>query len=347
MSNSIWEELARSPLDPDPDHQPSLLEKITPVALAAIFGLLVGVFVLGGSGDGVDPATTVAAQETTTTSTAPPVPDPKVPIDYLDVDGIGVKAVAAYSRAGNLYLVLNEATRSDQSPAQTNGFHASHWVLAGDGVEINATRAIESHLAPGMTTLEFVGVNRLPTSSPRLLARRSSEMVVRTGCQGCGAVSAHEASGEVVLEGLARPYEIGEPLRIDVGSAITLSVDRLEFTDEWGYVEWQVFDENEGRIRADLRVIFEGTDDPSSDGVNPTQLIPEILFRPAQQNPIAANPQPFARSGALVLDRVGELISDTNGPTSLLMRWTVEWQHPVGEPIVIPLDATVDLGIID
>ena len=347
MSENLWEELARSPLDPDPDYEPSTLDKIAPLAIAAVLGLLAGVFVLGGGAGNTDSETTVAAETTTTTSTVPVEPDPAVPGEYQDIDGIGIRALAAYSRSGNTYILVNEATRSDQNPSETNAFHASNWVLAGDGVEITASRAIQSDLAPGMTAVEFVGVNGLPVSGPSLLVRRSSEMIVRTGCQGCGAVSAHEASGDVPLNGLALPYRSSEPILIEVGGAITLSVDHLEFTDEWGYVEWHILDENEGRIRADLRIIFDGTDDPARDDINPTQLIPQSQFRPSQQNPIAANPLPFARSGTLILDRVGELISADNNPTSLRLHWMVEWQHPVGDPIVIPLNGTEDLGIID
>ena len=346
MSENLWEELARSPLDPDPDHEPSTLDKVTPLIIAAILGLLIGVFVLGGDAETTDSEPTVAAETIPTTSTVPAQPDPEVPGGYQDVDGIGIRAAAYYGRSGNLYILINEATRSDQSPSQTNAFHASNWVLSGDGIEIMASRVIQSDLAPGMMAIEFIGVNGLPVSEPNLLVRRSSEMIVRTGCQGCGAVSAHEASGDVAIDALARPYTNGEPILIEIGGAITLSVDLLEFTDEWGYIEWHVIDENEGRIRPDLRVVFDGTDDPARNEINPTQLVPENQFGPSQQNPIAANPQPFARSGTLTLDRIGELVSADNSPTSLRLHWTVEWLHPVGEPIVIPLNGTVDLGII-
>ncbi|MCP3994270.1 MAG: hypothetical protein GY722_04280 [bacterium] len=347
MSENLWEELARSPLDPDPDYAPSLLEKAAPIGIAVFLGLMAGIFVLGGNERSDESGTTLAIETTTTTTAAPVEADPELPAEYLDIAGVGLRALAAYSRSGNLYIVINETTRSDQAPADTNAFHASDWLLSGDGIEIAATQAIRSHLAPGMTALEFTGVSELPVSGPSLLVRRSSEMVVRTGCQGCGAVSAHEASGDVPLDGLALPYASGEPILIDVGGAITLSVDHLEFTDEWGYVEWHITDENEGRIRADLWVVFEGTDDPASEDITPTQLIPDYLFGPSQQNPAAANPQPFARSGTLILDRVGEPLSEDNSPASLSLHWTVQWQHPVGEPILIPLDGTVDLGIVD
>ncbi len=346
MSESIWEELARSPLDPDPSESPSPLDWIIPVAIAGIAGLLIGVFVLG-SNRADTTTTTVEAATTTTTTTQPPEPDPEVPTGYVDIDGVGLSAVAAYSRGDNLYVVVNEATRSDHDPIETNSFHSSDWVLAGDGVELTATRAIESTLAPGVKAIEFAGVAALPESEPSLVVRQASAMVVRTGCQGCGAQSVAEASGEVALEGLDRPFALSEPLLIDIGSGITLAIDHLEFTDEWGYAQWHVADENQARIRADIRVVFEGTDDPAFDGENPTQLIPENLFGSSQQNPTTANPQSFTRAGSLVLDRVGELISDVNSPTGLLLTWSVEWQHPVGEPITLSLANITDLGTIE
>ncbi len=347
MSESIWEELARSPLDPDPTEESTILAKLVPLGIAVVAGLLLGLFVLGGGDGHAETTTTVVAITTSSTTTILPDPDPEVPQGYVDVAGVGITAVAAYSRGGNLYVVVNEATRSDRTPQETGGFHASHWALQGDGIEISAARAIESSLAPGVKVIEFPGVTSLPAADPNLIVRQASEMVVRTGCQGCGASSSNEASGEVALEGLERPYELAEPLMIDVGGAITMSVDHLQFTDDWGYVEWHIIDENDGRVRADIRIIFAGTDDPAVEGTNPTQLIPENRFRASQQNPTMANPQSFTRDGELLLDRVGELISAENVPTMLLLQWTVEWQHPIGEPISLSLADITDHGIID
>ena len=345
MSHNIWEELARSPLDPDPNHEPSLLEQLLPFGIAAGLGLLIGVFLLGGAGDTPESTTTVLAA-TTTTATAPDL-EPEVPDAYHDIDGVGLRALSAYSRSGNLYIVVNEVTRSDQDPVEANAFHPASWVLSGDGIETTAARSIRSHLSPGMHVVEFLGIAGLPVAGAVLFVRRASEMVVRTGWQGCGAVSANEATGEVPLDGIERPYLLGQPILIDVGGAITLSIDRLEFTDDWGYVEWHIIDENDARIRADLRVIFAGTDDPAFDGINPTQLIPDSSFGPSQQNPTMANPRSFTRSGELLLDRVGELISADNTPTSLTLGWSVEWLHPVGDPVTLPLSDLGDLGIID
>ncbi len=344
MSESIWEELARSPLDPDPNERPMRFPPVIAFVAAAVAGLAIGAFALGKGGT-AETTTTVAAA--TTTTTAAPDPSPEVPDGYIDADGVGLRPVAAFSRDGNLYVIVNESVRSDLVPADTGSFHSADWVLTGDGRDVRATRSIESALAPGMTTVEFADVTSIPGSDPALIVRRGTEMVARTGCQGCGAISVNEAAGEFLLEGIDRPYLLQEPVLIDVGGGLTVSVDTLEFTDEWGWIEWHVIDENEGRIRADIRVVFDGTDDPALDGVNPTQLIAESLFQSSQQNPAMANPQAFTRSGAQLLDRVGELISEENAATALLLRWSIEWQHPVGEEIVVPIDTIADLGIID
>jgi hypothetical protein len=346
MTDNTWEELAKSPLDPDPNAEPSALGWLLPSGLAAIVGLLVGIFLLGAGGEGETP-TTLAAPTSTTTTAAPPEADPEVPPGYVEIAGVGLDAVAAYSRGGSLFVVVNEATRSDQAARETAGFHGAEWVLDGDGISITATRSIRSQLAPGVTAIEFAGVTALPVSAPRLTVRQSTEMVVRTGCQGCGASSADEASGEVSLDGLARPYELTAPMFIDVGAGITLSIDHLKFTDEWGYLEWHIIDDNDARMRTSIRIVFVGTDDPGIEGTNPTQLIPQSLFGASQQNPTVANPDPFTRGGTQLLDRVGELVAADNLPASLLLAWTVEWQHPVGEPIELSLAGITDLGIID
>lgn len=108
-----------------------------------------------------------------------------------------------------------------------------------------------------------------------------------------------------------------------------------------------MLDTNEARLPTSIRIVFAGTDDPARDDLQPTQLIPQNLFGVSQQNPTAANPDPFTRSGSLLLERSGELISADNSRSSLVLRWTVEWQHPVGEPVTISLAEITDLGIID
>ena len=344
MSDTIWEELVRSPLDPDPNEQPLLLATFGPFLLAGIVGLLVGIFVMGDSGD-TAVTTTVEATDSTTTA-APAEPNPEVPAGYVEADGVGLQPMVAYSRDGNLYVAVSESTRSDLDPGEVPAFHSSDWVLAGDGIEITAARAIESHLAPGVRVIEFPDVLALPVSVPELIVRSASEMVVRSGCQGCGAFSADEASGEITLESLDRPFLLDEPLFINVGAAITLSIDHLEFTDEWGYVEWHIIDENEARVRLNIVIVFEGTTDPDFEEVFPTQLIPDFAFNTGMQNPVMANPQSFTRQGWIVLDRIGEIISDQNSPTSLTLHWDVEWQHPVGDEIVLPLDGITDLGTL-
>ena len=172
-------------------------------------------------------------------------------------------------------------------------------------------------------------------------------MVVRTGCQGCGATAADRAEGELILEGLERPYSLDNPLLVGVTPGLTLSIDSLDFTDEWGYVTWHVIDENEARLRVEIRIVFDGTDDPDRDGTNPTLLIPNHLFGTSQQNPAPANPRSFMRSGDQQLERIGELITDENQPGALILRWSVEWQHPVSEPVELPLGDDIYLGIVD
>ncbi|MDJ0663718.1 MAG: hypothetical protein QNJ75_04105 [Acidimicrobiia bacterium] len=345
MSESIWEELTRSPLEPDPEYESTFVDWLVPLVIAATLGFAIGFAVLG-SDDGAPATTTIAAATSTTEAPELPDPDPIVPEGYIDVGGVGLQAVAAYGRDGSLYVVVNQASRSDRVPVDTAAFHASHWVLEGVG-NVQAHRVIESTLAPGTRTIEFRDVPALPVAGAQLLVREGSEMVVRTGCQGCGAIAADRAEGELILEGLERPYSLDSPLLIDVAPGLTLSIDSLDFTNEWGYVTWHVIDENQARIRVEIRLIFDGTDDPDRDGTNPTQLIPNHLFGTNQQNPAPANPQSFMRSGDLQLERIGELISEENQPGALIMSWSVEWQHPVSEPVELQLSDDIYLGIVD
>ena len=346
MSESIWEELTRSPLDPDPAYDRPAMDWLIPIVVAAILGLAVGFIALGQ--DPEPAATSTAMSITTPGPEAPDLPDfdPILPDGYTDTDGVGLRAIAAYGRSDNLYVVVNQATRSDTDPVETAAYHASHWTLAGSS-ESSATRAIESPLSPGLITLEFQGIPALPATGADVVVREASPMVVRTSCNGCGATATDQTSGEVTLDGLAEPYSLIGPLLIEVAAGITLSIDELGFDSEWGYVVWHVIEDNEVRLRPEIRILFEGTDDPDRDGDNPTQLVPEHVLGASQQNPAPANIQSFTRSGSLQLERVGELITGDNRPTAFVLQWSTEWQYPVGDPIEFTISEATYLGIVD
>lgn len=346
MSENIWEELARSPLDPDPDEQPASFAWLAPAAIAMVAGLLMGFF-LGSGSSAAAPSTTIAVAEATTSTPAPPAPDPILPDGYTAVGTGGLRAVAAYSQGGNLYVVMDQTVRSDTAPLASNSLYFAKWTLTGDGIEVTASRSIASTVAPGAKVIEFPGVAALPIAGAELIGRQATTMVVRSGCNGCGATSADVASGEIVLDGLERPYSITEPLLIPIGDGITLSIDQLDIADDWGYATWHVIDENDAVVRVNLVVTFAGTDDPGREGANPTQLLPPQLFGVSQQRQTTPNPDPFARDGSVGLDRAGELLSAANQPTALLLEWSAEWQHPVGDVIVLPLAGLTDMGIID
>ena len=274
------------------------------------------------------------------------MPDPIVPSGYAATSGVGLKALAVFNRDDSLYVVVNSATRSDLDRTETNEFHVAEWILSGDGIERTASRAIESDVAPGVRLIEFPGVNALPVSVPELRVRRATEMVVRTGCNGCAAVSVDAADGEVPIDGLPLPYSLPDPIFITAGPGITLSIDVLEITDEWGYAEWHILDQNDARVRLSLVIRFEGTDDAATEEVDPTLLVPGARQGPSQQNPIGGSLDPFTRNGTQGLDRAGEIMSADNQPDAMVLEWNIEWQHPVGDPVTLPLADVADLGSI-
>lgn len=344
MSDAVWNEIMKSPLDPDPDEERGLLTWLVPVGVAIVIGLGIGALV--GRGETTTTSTLAAPSTTTTTTTTVPPPEPIVPAGYSEAAGIGLKAVAVFNRGDDLFVVVNSAVRSDLDRVVTDEFHVAEWILAGDGVERTAASAVRSDFAPGVRLVEFPNVGALPVSAPELRVRKATEMVVRSGCNGCGATSVDASEGELMIEGLPLPYTMTEPLLIPVGTGINLAIDQLEITEEWAFMRWRIIDDNDARVRIRPRIIFEGTDDPATDDVDPTQLVPASLRGPNQQNPLRSNPDPFTREGTIGLDRVGEIMSAENAPETIVLVWDVESQHPVGDPIVIPLAGIADLGSI-
>lgn len=339
---AIWEEIMRSPLEPDPEDTNRW--RWLPVIASVVVGLVVG-YALGGSSD---PPIQEAAVETPTPATAAPVkPDPIFPPGYTGTTGVAVRPLASFAGQGNLFLIVSSATRSDLDRTKTSEFHVAEWVLAGEGDESVASRAVHSDFAPGVRLVEFPNHAPLPISGTELQAREATEMVVRSGCNGCAATSVDMAQGEIVLDGAVLPYRNSEPIVVSVGSGISLSIDQLHATGEWGFAAWRLLEESDARARVSLFVVFEGTDDPATDDEDPTMLIPAHEFGPSQQNPVAGNPGPFSKTGLQQLDRVGEILTLDNQPERLVLRWTVEWQHPVGEPLSIAIEDPADLGSLD
>lgn len=343
MSDGIWDEIMKSPLDPDPDERRGVYATFALLALAVVVGLFIGVMVGNGRSE---PTAADSIETSTTTTTEPPPPDPVLPSGYAEASGVGLKPLAVFQRDQDLYVVVNSAIRSDMDRLETNQFHIAEWTLLGDGTEYTASRTIASDLAPGVQLVEFSGVAALPVSIPRLEARQATDMIVRSGCNGCAATSVDMADGEIRIDGLELPYSLPEPVFIPIGAGITLSLDSLEISNEWGYAEWHIVDENEARLRVTFTIVFEGTDDPATTETDATLLVPPSLRGINQQNPTGASPDPFTRSGSTSLDRVGEILSVDNQPSQITLRWSVEWQHPVGEPISLPLDNVIDLGSI-
>ena len=145
MSDQLWEELVRSPLDPDPNEVPRSLPWFVPIAIAGLGGLLVGFIGFGGADD---PPTSAPPTTIPATTLAVEEPDPVVPDGYVEVSGVGLRALASYSSNGNLYIVLNEAARSDLDPTETGSFHGAVWELEGDGTSVTASQSLRSRRVP-------------------------------------------------------------------------------------------------------------------------------------------------------------------------------------------------------
>ncbi len=345
MTDTLWEELLRSPLDPDrePGRRTPRTAQLATLFILAIVGFMAGRLVFAGRDENASSALDDSSLTTSVTS-PPATAGPILPPGFTEIDGVGIAPIATYSRSGNLYVIIAQAVRSDESAPETDAFHAGSWSLSGPGGQVAATRSIETSLAPGIQTLEFPGITTMPADA-RLNVRPGTEMVVPPDCQDCGVASVNEISGDVPLEGTQLPYDLASPLLIDAGSGITVSIDQLEFTGDWGTAAWHVVADGEVGVRLDLVVTFVGTatDDEETD----TSLISTRLTPVNPQNPTVANTQPFSRAGATTFDRIGGLISGENPPTELLLHWDVQWEAPVGASVAVPAAGILDLGAVD
>lgn len=329
MSEPQWDELVRSPLHPDSDQTPRRsISAWVVVLVAAVIGLAVGT--VAGLAEGAE-RDEAADGSSISTTMAPAEVAPVAPDGYVPVGDTSLGVIGSFGVDGHAYVIIGEAALSGADPRATPAFGAGRWALVdGDGAMETAVEIVDS-LAPGMRLLEFEVDEREPDWT--LAVWRGTAVEARDGCNGCGSRSVDRTEGESLVEFAGLPAEIPGPLRIELVDGLEVRIENLAAAEEWGYADWALVGDMAATARVAIEVEFVGTDDPSAEGDNPTMLVPydRAPIQYGVGHPRAA--PPFERAGSIRLTRVGEPVGGDNHPIALAVSWSVEWIHPVGEPI--------------
>ncbi len=324
MGEPRWDELVRSPLDPDKEEETRRpISTWVVVLIAAVVGLSVGAVVGHAGGSGQPEAVGVSG---TSTTVLPVAPDGYVPVGDTSLGVIG-----SFGVDGHAYVIVGEAALSSADPGATPAFGAGRWAIVDGDDAIETALEIVDPIAPGMRLLDFP-VDERASDAP-LAVWRGTAVETRDGCNGCGSGSADRTEGEALFEIAGLPTVIPGMGTIELGQGFEVQIGDLTAAEEWGYAEWALTGDTATTARVAVEVTFVGTDDPSAEGDNPTRLVPydraPIQYGVGHQR----TAPPFARGGSIRLTRVGEPIGGGNQPTAIGVSWSVEWIHPVGEPI--------------
>ena len=329
MGEHRWDELVRSPLEPDTEEAPrSPASAWVVVLIAAIVGFSVGAVVGIDGGSGQPEAVGLSG---TATTARPVAPDPVAPSGYVPVGETSLGVIGSFGADEHTYVIVGEAALSSAEPGATPAFGAGRWALVDGDDAIETAVEIVDPIAPGMRLLDFPLDESASDGS--LVVWQGTAIETRDGCSGCGSWSIDRADGDSLVEVSGLPTVIPGMLTVELGQGLELQIGDLTAAAEWGYTEWVLTGDTAATARVAVEVTFVGTDDPSAAGDNPTRLVPydRAPIQYGVGHPRTA--PPFARAGSIRLTRVGEPIGGDNDPTGLAVSWSVEWIHPVGEPV--------------
>ncbi|MEN8239356.1 MAG: hypothetical protein ABFR53_09165 [Actinomycetota bacterium] len=307
-------DLMRSPYEDD-DRQREGESDLAwkPPVIAAILGaLLVGAFVIYSivAGPADDPEEASSAPTDTAAAQSTDLPEGFTPFP----SGNGARIEAVTPVEGSQYVAVSTAVSGSEAASEVAPDEIAYWELQTDAGTVPMREQLSALGVLGNTSV-VLEVDGVPGGS-QLLAYVVSDVTERTS----------------VIEA---PLDDGSPetdFSIEIEPGVSVN-GVVSIGEGWGHLVWSL----EGGIAAkvDVVVTFVGTDDPSSEGIHETQLIPGH-HRTLSQGIGAIESAPlYGFDGSYQLYRVGEPLSSANEPTSLLLEFTADVVVAVSDPVVI------------
>lgn len=307
-------EIMRSPYEEDDPvgEDESDLPWKPPVIAAMVGAMLVSAFVIFAivSGPTDDPV-----QVSQTQIGAEPVESTDIPPGFTALpSGTGARIEAATSSSDSYLLGVSFAVAGSEVPGEVAPDQIAYWELRSDAgaIVMNEQRSELGIL--GNTTVAFA-LDGLP-DEPQLAAYPVVDVV--------------ERSDEIEVP----PEDVpgGIDFSIDIEPGVTVD-GVVTFGEGWGHVDWSL----DGGVTAklDTVVTFIGTDDPETDEVDETQLLPGHV-RTLSQGIGTFDAAPlFGFDGSYQLYRVGEPLNSANEPTAIVIEFTSKVVTAAPDPVSI------------
>ncbi|MEN8112853.1 MAG: hypothetical protein ABFS21_00580 [Actinomycetota bacterium] len=217
--------LLESPIDDEPAKRriPEIWPIVAGLVIAAL--VVIGGYVVASSGS--DPApTTIAAPETTTTTTSMPADEVVAfPPGYVELDDMTAIA-PQYVVSGDGEVFVSFATAVRRGFESTGDeFAGGTWTLeTGDGHTVESTETVFAANVPGTFSAKFTDV---VDSQP-----------VRITLTNQWRRDSRWEEAETPFSGL--PHDLAEPVIVELGAGVTVSIDSLRLDEDSGTLEWSL-----------------------------------------------------------------------------------------------------------
>ncbi len=333
MDEALWEELLRSPYEEDRSRRrgsggggggPLLFGA---VALAVVAGGTLGWYLAPEGDVTADPSST-----TTTSSSLPDVDrtEPGFLPDYVVLGDTAMREVTRFDSLGTTYVVFSEIVRSDLNRSEVAPMTiASYATVTAGGTTESDFNSIAA-LAPGLRLVGFGGTADRDVVVGEGVSTRTLEVPVDIGLQIVGGEEAPAFAGF--------PIEfVGHRIPLDATRAIV--VDRLVATEEWGTVAWHM--EGPDAV-AKVEFFVTYVNDEVSPDEQPGLLIPRYQIGPRFGQSQPPSPPGLMQSGVQELVHIGNHVTDSNLPSSVIVSWRIEWSEPTGDVFTIPVTAAAE-----
>ncbi|MEN8234444.1 MAG: hypothetical protein ABFR89_05920 [Actinomycetota bacterium] len=217
--------LLESPIDDSPRERRSwdawpIIAGIAVAALAVTGGYLVA------SSAGESTPTTIAAPETTTTTTtAQTGENVAFPPGYAELDDMtAVAPQYIVSGGGEVFVSFATAVRRGFE-STGDEFSGGTWTLEmDDGTTLESSDTVFATSVPGSFSAKFTGTDDAQPAQITLNDQWRRD---------------HRWSDtEAPFAGL--PYDLAEPILVDLGAGTTLSIDSLHLEEDSGSLEWSL-----------------------------------------------------------------------------------------------------------
>jgi hypothetical protein len=332
MTDDIWQELLRSPLDEDPGNLDRAERSWSWLPAAAVLGgVVIGLAWLAfGSGDDGDVAASEPTSTTTVTVAAAESAESSLPDGYIEValDGapvrgsLGLRPESVYAQGDDLYVTLSSAVRAELEPERVAVFAGGDWSLAMDDAALPFSGEITNPQSLGLMTVRFDGAGGREGDDGRLHLRPVVES------------DSTEVTDAFTFNGL--PARIDEPVVVELEEEVSLVVESIELGPDAGTLIWHL--EAPPSVRARVEAAVEFPETIGREGGR-TALVSEHRADPYPFQ-LPPKPRPTATwSGSEVLRRVGSDLEDPAALTRITVSLTVSWQRSSSSRVIeIPLE---------